>query len=402
MYGSYLPGILLYLTQIYLFTIIILLWLYNSLPLINVIVFYNFMFLVTYNNSYFFLTGLLTPPPTPTSPIGVAFPGMAPKCSQLESMSAFTPWAAKPSLLPLLPPLSLLAAARHASPGLEPRLASLMAGYGTNMSWGNDLTRLLLSPGGRLCRPKKRHICKYCNREFTKSYNLLIHERTHTDERPFPCDICGKAFRRQDHLRDHKYIHSKDKPFKCDVCGKGFCQNRTLAVHKAQHSHEYHKSTIPIPSENAKQAPTLGQLAINQSHLLMASGNSILDHLNKSISSAKPVTFQKPIFSSTPAFPLNLQLEALSKSCYSQIEPVKSVMRTPQLPKGLSLIPIFPGITPDAKEDCLKGAKQSSCSIAALLPPPKCSPSSMSRLSEPDKLDCPRKKRGFSIEDIMK
>jgi len=47
------------------------------------------------------------------------------------------------------------------------------------------------------------HDCRWCDRSFSKAYNLMIHERCHVASF-HQCDICGKRFRSKEKMKCHR------------------------------------------------------------------------------------------------------------------------------------------------------------------------------------------------------
>ena len=80
--------------------------------------------------------------------------------------------------------------------------------------------------------------CNVCTKTFNQLAHQLIHQRTHTGERPFKCESCKKRFIHLHHLKDHLRIHTGERPFSCQVCHRSFTQNSDLKRHLRIHTGE--------------------------------------------------------------------------------------------------------------------------------------------------------------------
>ncbi|XP_048344955.1 zinc finger protein 805-like isoform X2 [Sphaerodactylus townsendi] len=81
----------------------------------------------------------------------------------------------------------------------------------------------------------KAHICFPCGKYFKCRSQLLVHQTTHTEEKPFKCSECGKRFSQSGNLQLHQRTHTGEKPFGCSECGKKFSQSGNLQRHLRTH-----------------------------------------------------------------------------------------------------------------------------------------------------------------------
>ncbi|XP_073931679.1 zinc finger and SCAN domain-containing protein 25 isoform X2 [Castor canadensis] len=84
---------------------------------------------------------------------------------------------------------------------------------------------------------KRPYVCGECWKTFSQRHHLEVHQRSHTGEKPYKCADCWKSFSRRQHLQVHRRTHTGEKPYTCE-CGKSFSRNANLAVHRRAHTGE--------------------------------------------------------------------------------------------------------------------------------------------------------------------
>lgn len=82
---------------------------------------------------------------------------------------------------------------------------------------------------------KARVQCEVCKKSVLGKFNLKVHMRLHTGEKPYCCKMCNKRFTQISGLKDHMGTHGTSN-YKCKDCGKCYSKKSTFKFHLLKHT----------------------------------------------------------------------------------------------------------------------------------------------------------------------
>ena len=84
---------------------------------------------------------------------------------------------------------------------------------------------------------EKPYQCMEWTRVFSLGSPLRRRRKDHRGKKPHTCEECGKDFSHSSNLAIHQQVHTGERPFRCRDCGKDFHCRAALQIHRGRKPH---------------------------------------------------------------------------------------------------------------------------------------------------------------------
>ncbi|KAM4571933.1 zinc finger protein 335-like [Fundulus diaphanus] len=97
--------------------------------------------------------------------------------------------------------------------------------------------------------------CEFCDFTCENKKQLLNHQLSHTNDRPFKCDYCKYSTSKEEFLVSHMAIkHTGEKPFSCDMCHFTTKHTKNLRLHvQCRHPEAFEEWSLAHPEEPVRR-----------------------------------------------------------------------------------------------------------------------------------------------------
>lgn len=104
---------------------------------------------------------------------------------------------------------------------------------------------------------EKPHQCYLCEKSFSRAENLKIHSRSHSGEKPYVCPVpgCNKAYSNSSDRFKHTRTHQDEKPYSCKVpgCPKRYTDPSSLRKHVKTYKHYVTDQNTPSTTTKSEE-----------------------------------------------------------------------------------------------------------------------------------------------------